>query len=526
MVRATILVVILFTAVAQSASTTTIYVPDDQPTIIDAINAAVDGDVIIVRPGTYVENIDYKGKSISIESEMGPYLTTIDGAQRTWVVEINNGEGPGTVLEGFTVRNGGYMAIGCGVYCSGGAIPIIRGNIITGNRDTDRGAGIFCRNSAAPHIINNVISGNRAKDYGGGIACDKASPLIENNLITGNEGDWMGGGIYLDESSPTIRGNIISGNYCDPRSWAGCGGGILCYIDSSPLIENNLIVGNWVTGDDTYYADTAVGGGIAAFSASGYPTSDLTLVNNTIVGNSATGYLPTVGGGLEIGGNASATIVNCIVRGNFADTGPSLYVGPNQTVVDIAYSNFEGGQTGIHVEPGGVLNWGAGNIDAVALFADPSSTDYHLAFDSPCRDVGDNGSVTELLDFEGDPRIADGTVDMGADEFHHHLYQLGAVVPGNPLTLKVIGTPGVPATLALGAGIQDPPQSTQYGILWLQFPLQRFQLGLIPSEGILLYQTTVPTYWHAGDEKPLQALVGPRGNPASVLTNLHVLYVE
>ena len=42
----------------------TIYVPDDYPTIQDAINASVNDDTIIVRPGTYVENLDFLGKAI------------------------------------------------------------------------------------------------------------------------------------------------------------------------------------------------------------------------------------------------------------------------------------------------------------------------------------------------------------------------------------------------------------------------------------------------------------------------------
>ena len=61
-----------------STNAATIYVPDDYPTIQGAINAAVDFDTIIVRPGTYVENIDFAGKAITVKSEDGPDVTVID----------------------------------------------------------------------------------------------------------------------------------------------------------------------------------------------------------------------------------------------------------------------------------------------------------------------------------------------------------------------------------------------------------------------------------------------------------------
>jgi len=55
-----------------SAGGAVIYVPDDEPTIQDAIDSAANGDTIIVRPGTYVERIDFDGKGIAVVSENGP----------------------------------------------------------------------------------------------------------------------------------------------------------------------------------------------------------------------------------------------------------------------------------------------------------------------------------------------------------------------------------------------------------------------------------------------------------------------
>ena len=116
---------------------------------------------------------------------------------------------------------------------------------------------------------------------------------------------------------------------------------------------------------------------------------------------------------------------------------------------------------------------------------------------------------------------------MGADEFHTHLYHMSTVIPGGKIQVKVVGDPGVaPVTLALGSGIQDPPQPTPLGDLYLQLPtLWRGNLGTIPSTGVLVYPGTVPPTWQAGDEYPFQALLGPLA-PGSVLSNLLTLTVE
>jgi hypothetical protein len=59
-----------------------------------------------------------------------------------------------------------------------------------------------------------------------------------------------------------------------------------------------------------------------------------------------------------------------------------------------------------------------GNMDADPLFKDAANGDYHLTADSPCVNMGIN-SAPDLpaRDFEKDPRIMRGTVDIGADEF-------------------------------------------------------------------------------------------------------------
>ena len=75
----------------------------------------IDGDEIIVGPGTYVENIDFLGKAITVRSgditdpaNLTPFPgeTVIDGGGAGSVVMFQSGEGADSVLQGFTITNG------------------------------------------------------------------------------------------------------------------------------------------------------------------------------------------------------------------------------------------------------------------------------------------------------------------------------------------------------------------------------------------------------------------------------------
>jgi len=458
------------------AVSATIYVPDDYSTIQEAIDASSNGETIIVRPGTYVENIDFKGKAISVRSEQGAAVTTIDGSQAESVVMFRSREGPDSILAGFTLANG-------------------EGQLQWWPDFT--GGGITCDYYSSPTITNNVISGNSAA-FGCGIYCnDHSSPTITNNIISDNLPTLAGGGIYCSySSSPTIANNTISGHN---------GGGIYCFSNSSPTIMNNVISGN---------SSYRYGGAIACQ----YKSSP-SITNNTITGNSAWDG----GGAIACFDICSPTITNTILWKNSASSGKEIWVGgsSNPSTLSICHSDIEGGQSSCWMAPNCTLDWGAGMIDADPLFAHEGKLDFHLTWQSPCREAGDNASTTMPTDFEGDPRISLNTADIGADEFYYHLYHDGVFGIGLSVDIKVVGAPTIPVLLGLGAGIQDPPQSTQYGDLFLLLPLVNYwQLGNIPGNGILTIPVTVPVSWNPGQQYPFQALVGPLGNPGSVLTNL------
>lgn len=227
------LLLLTFTVIAQSAD---IYVPDDQPTIQDAINASAAGDTVIVRAGTYVENIDFLGKDITVLSEEGNERAFIDGSQGGSVVTFSGGETAAAVLDGFTVMNGSSVD-GGGIFCSGTSSPTIRNNYVEENTATSGGGGLACLSGSSPTVDSNTFDGNEA-DLGGGIHCGSDTAVFTNNLVVKNRSTSAGGGFHLSGSSPAVTNNTVAGNISD-----GTGGGIEC-AGFSGLVVNTIVWGN------------------------------------------------------------------------------------------------------------------------------------------------------------------------------------------------------------------------------------------------------------------------------------------
>lgn len=215
-----------------------------------AITAANAGDIVLVHDGTYVENISFLGKAVTVRSANGAAGTIIDGNASGSVVTFNSGEGSGSILDGFTIRNGSGDSEGWGggIKCNASS-PTITNCMITGN-SANSGAGVGCNNSSSPTITNCTISGNIAL-IGGGIQSRSSSPTITNCTISGNSGTWQSGGIGVDwGTTATITNCVITGNT------AGNGGGINGYTSSSTII-NCTISGNTATLGGGMYLDNA-----------------------------------------------------------------------------------------------------------------------------------------------------------------------------------------------------------------------------------------------------------------------------
>jgi len=477
-----ITIVVLLSATNVFGST--IYVPKDFPTIQQAITASLDGDMILVDPGTY-RSICYDGKKVTVKSNKGPSVTILDGHFSGAVVRFTNNEGQDSVLEGFTITNGSGELIGSDVY----------------------GGGVYCRGSS-PIIRNNIIAGNSVEGCGAGIACcDKSSPTIVKNDIRDNFAGW-GAGIYCrDYSSPLINSNNITGNVA-----AVWGGGIECIYYSDLLIINNIISGN----------SAEYGGGIYV-----YRIVLPTITNNTICNNSAVWY----GGGIMcMGTSCDLTVTNTILWDNVAAKGKEVYLGSPPTYpssLHISYSDVDGGKSSVHIDPQSTLAWGPGMIDADPIFVNSDAADFHLTWGSPCGNAAvETDPNLPSDDFEGDPRVAWGGVDMGADEFYTHLYHRGMVVPGGEVDIVLTGWPNMSTTVGRGSAVVEFPVSTCYGDLYLAAPIIKFYPGRIPANGVLVAPKTIPLSCIVGQEYPYQALAGALGWPNTELTNLMLLTVQ
>ncbi len=138
-------------ALAVVGQAAVLHVPAEYPTIQAALDAAANtGDEIIVAPGTYPEAINFDGKAVYLHSSDGPAVTIIDATGLdTSVVKCASGEGPGTVLEGFTITGGRGTWVspdryGGGMYNSGSS-PTVANCTFSGNRG-NRNTGLHGRN--------------------------------------------------------------------------------------------------------------------------------------------------------------------------------------------------------------------------------------------------------------------------------------------------------------------------------------------------------------------------------------------
>jgi serine protease AprX len=358
-----------------------LYVSDaNTQTIQEAIDAAEDGDTVIIEPGYYTGNgnrdLDFKGKAITVRSvdpnDPDVVASTIIVCQGSESEPhrgfyFHNNEEADSVLAGFTITQG-YQS---------------------------RGGGIYCEH-ASPTISNCVLVDNSA-EYGGGMHNSYSNTNVVNCTFIGNSAvNWGGGMTNRDcTRSLTVTNCIFTDNS------ASCGGGMRNYTSSTTVI-NCTFSDNWARGWE--------GGGMSNRDG-GNPT----VINCTFCGNSST----LRGGGIYSDENSSATVSNCILweNSNEGGTDESAQIDSDGPVPLISYSCVQGwmGDLG-----------GIGNTGANPLFADAENGDYHLKSQagrwdvykgrwtkddvtSPCIDAGD-----PMSPIGPEPFPNGGIINMGA----------------------------------------------------------------------------------------------------------------
>ena len=399
-------------------------------TIQDALDAAVDGDSIMVAADTYLTQLSIVN-DVHLMGGWNASFTVNDPATNVTTIQHNGSTvsfnsipvgSPG--IEGFTITGGtgtSTLMPGTGIY--GGGIfvysspAIIKNNIITANGYTSTtgfsaGGGIACYNGTV------TIEGNEITDCiaqsGGGIYLYQATATITGNTISGASpnasftGIKNGGGIYAQHSDVTMSGNVISGN-----TGYSVGGGI--YANLTPVtMDGDSIYGNEVTntGGGIYALRSSlamthgfVQGNTASTTAGGiYNKAAQSEISNSINAQNSAGQLcggiyadstccdwhnNTVDRNMAgiTGGNAflSPAAATNVYNNIFSYGGSNGFTAVSVTGLTFQYNNAFGnsGEDFNNFSPD------ATNISRDPAYADTTALDYYLGLHSGSIDTGD-----------------------------------------------------------------------------------------------------------------------------------------
>jgi hypothetical protein len=222
--------------------------------IQEAIDVAAEGATLYVRPGIYMETLDFRGKSLRLigadSNDPNTTFPVINGYGSLQVVTFNYIRGPDCLLKGFVIT-GGVGFLSGAVYCNNSS-PRIENCLLVGNRSTQpKGGTVYCSNSDAV-FSNCTISGNV-----GGEQC-ACMYLVDSNVVITNSILWnntlheiiLEGSSLPQVSYCDIAGNTSSDNgnidtdplFALPGYWANP-------LDMSRPAVDDLDDAVWVNGD-------------------------------------------------------------------------------------------------------------------------------------------------------------------------------------------------------------------------------------------------------------------------------------
>ncbi|MBC8492033.1 MAG: right-handed parallel beta-helix repeat-containing protein [Candidatus Marinimicrobia bacterium] len=394
--RSCFIVIMGIFILASLAVSATIHIPGDYPTIQAGIDAAVNGDTVLVANGTYTgtgnKNLDFLGKAIVVKSENGPENCIIDCENdgRGFYFHLN--ETNASVLDGFTITNGHVSERGGAIFLENSS-PLIYNCAINSNTAQISGGGISCMSYSNPLIYSCEITENIAEYNGGGIQCAiNSNPSINDCLIANNTAYNHGGGIDSWDSSPIISDCIISENLTVGD--VSNGGGIHCDGNSEVNVSYSLIINN----------EAYEGGGLDSW------LSNTQITNCTISGNTAR----LNAGGIRFAFNSSSDVLNTLIEGN-ENGGIIISDSPDMSITYCDFYNNEQFSFGGNTVPAGLGELVSININGDScdvfnnIFENPEfyslsgDSAFYLTFNSSCIDAGNPDSIY----FDPDGTIAD-----------------------------------------------------------------------------------------------------------------------
>lgn len=299
--------------------------------------------------------------------------------------------------------NGDEVVVGPGTYALTNTVTITNGITLRSSNGyavtiIDGSVSVRCvyLNNAGAVVRGFTVQNGLAKGLGGGICCYNGT--IEDCFVVSNTVQHQaapshlrayGGGVYI-AAGKLLRSVIAYNRAVATGIWSdnddAYGGGVCC--NGSALVSGCVVFGNRALG---YGA--ASGGGVCLWS------SVPEVLNCSIVGNKA---------GDSAGGVAAYAgwVRNCIIYSNVLESSAAS-----------TSTNYEGSAGFTYCCTIPLITVWPGNITNSPSFADWQQPNLHLRADSPCIDAGTNGTWTlATQDLDGNPRIVNSTVDMGADE--------------------------------------------------------------------------------------------------------------
>ncbi|MBM4117031.1 hypothetical protein FJ251_04695 [bacterium] len=350
---------------------TQIVIPTDFATIQAGLDYAQTGDTITVLPGvhevseTVSASLDFHGKAVLLRSSGGPEVTTITSWE--YCIRFVNGEGPGSIVDGFTVTGSWSPHFG-GIQCTNGSSPTLRNLVFTENS-----TGLRLDAGTSPTVTNCLFTGN--SNYGGaGLYCEDSAPTFVGCEFAQNSA-FMGAAVFNYYGSPrflgcTFRQNAVTAGWVDEGGyWSDGQGGAVLAWGGSPRFEDCLFYGN---GASSSYGRPGYGGA-GYFSHGASPE----FSRCTFVANGA----DTQGGTIFVE-DAAPRFEDCIVA--FATEHGGIFDASETSAVQLVCSDVYGNTGGDYLGSLADQTGLSGNIAADPRFCDLASADLTLESTSPC----------------------------------------------------------------------------------------------------------------------------------------------